>query len=241
MAVIAAAAIAAAAAGIGGGILSSNSAQSAAKKQESASNQALQLQQNEFNQTQANLAPWMTAGGNSLAALQKALGIGGNGMDTSGFVASPGYNFQMQQGLDATTNAASRSGGANSGNTLKALTQYGQGVANQGWQQYLQNLMQQSGAGQNAAAGLGGFAANFANAGSGLITGAGNAAASGIVGGTNALTGGMNNAGQNAMLAAIMYNNQNNQNNSSSSSPLSTANPSNLFSSSTGYGGVSPS
>lgn len=237
MAVIAAGAIAGAAA-LGGGFMSSNASKNAANKQQTSAAQALQLQRDEFNQSQANLQPWMTAGGNSLAQLQRALGIGGGGMDTSSFVASPGYNFQMQQGLDATTNALSRSGGANSGNTLKALTQYGQGVANQGWQQYLQNLMQQSGAGQNAAAGLGGFAANYANSAGNLMTQAGNAAASGIVGGSNAMTGGINSAAQAAMLAAMM---QNSQTQTTQPSLLSTADPANLLASSYGYGGVNPS
>lgn len=55
------------------------------------------------------------------------------------YTQSPGYQFQLQQGQDSVLNNASRTGGVNSGNTLKALTQFGQGVANQDFQQAYNN------------------------------------------------------------------------------------------------------
>jgi hypothetical protein len=53
---------------------------------------------------------------------------------------SPGYQFQLGQGLEAAQNAASVAGGVG-GNQLKALQNYGQGVANQDYQQWMQNQM----------------------------------------------------------------------------------------------------
>lgn len=54
----------------------------------------------------------------------------------AGFSTSPGYQFQLQQGMDATANKASATGGVMSGNTLKALNDYAQGTASQEWGNY---------------------------------------------------------------------------------------------------------
>ena len=48
---------------------------------------------------------------------------------------SPGYAAALQGGTDALQNAGATRGGALSGNTLKALSQYGTGAANQDYQQ----------------------------------------------------------------------------------------------------------
>ena len=53
-------------AGIGGGLIESNAAQSAANTQASAANNATNTQLGIFNQTQANLAPYNTAGQSAL-------------------------------------------------------------------------------------------------------------------------------------------------------------------------------
>lgn len=63
---------------------------------------------------------------------------------------TPGYQFQLQQGLGALNNAAAAAGGLNTGNTGEALQQYGQGLAqtdynnvyNQALQQYQQSYNQ---------------------------------------------------------------------------------------------------
>lgn len=192
-----------------GGILGGNAASSAAKQQANAANQASAIEQSQFATTQANLQPWMKAGGNALTALQQALGIGGGGagaFNPAGFQGSPGYQFQFQQGTDATRNAAGLSGGVNSGNTLKALTQYGQGLADQTWQQYLGNLTGLSNTGQNAAAGIGSFGAQAAGQVGANTIGAGNAQAAGTVGSANALAGGINGLSQDALLAMLLNN-----------------------------------
>lgn len=56
------------------------------------------------------------------------------------FQTSPGYQFQLGQGLDALTRAANITGAAAGGNTLQAAQQYGQGLANQEWNNYLTGL-----------------------------------------------------------------------------------------------------
>jgi len=50
------------------------------------------------------------------------------------FTADPGYRFRLQQGLDAVQRNAAAGGKALSGQTLKALNDYAQGQAAQGYQ-----------------------------------------------------------------------------------------------------------
>lgn len=77
------------------------------------------------------------AGDAALARLQAAL-LGG---DMSGFTESPGYQFRMREGQKAIERAAAARGDFGSGSNLKALTEYGQGVASQEYGDYLQRLL----------------------------------------------------------------------------------------------------
>lgn len=58
-----------------GGIMGSDAASSAADAQVQAAQNASQVQQNEFNQIQKNLQPWMTSGQNANALLSAFLGM----------------------------------------------------------------------------------------------------------------------------------------------------------------------
>lgn len=53
---------------------------------------------------------------------------------------TPGYQFQMSQGLQALDRSASAKGNLNSGNAQTAAVKYGQGLADQTFQQSLANL-----------------------------------------------------------------------------------------------------
>lgn len=129
------------------------------------------------------------------------------------FQSSPGYQFQLTQGMDALNNNAAAKGPT--GNTLKDLMTFGQGLANQdyynaanlymGQNSQLYNFLSGlSGNGQNAAANLGGLGTTVAgNIGNNII-GAGNASAAGTIGAANAATGAINNVGQNYMLYQLM-------------------------------------
>lgn len=55
---------------------------------------------------------------------------------------TPGFQFQLQNGSNAITNQAAASGLSQGGNTLKALTQYGQGLAGTYYQNAFQNAQQ---------------------------------------------------------------------------------------------------
>lgn len=212
---------------IGGALISGSAAQGAANTQAQAANNATQLQQMIYNQTQGNLQPYQTAGTNALAGLQNFLGTGGSGpsnltgLGTQMFQYNPAndpeYQFLLKQGGNAITNQASALGGVNSGNTLRALSDYGQNTALQSyqtefgnWNTQLNNIFNRyanvAGSGQNAAANLGGFGANYGGQAGSNIIGAGNAQAAGQVGSANALSGGLQSIFSNPNLSSLWSN-----------------------------------
>jgi hypothetical protein len=219
-------AVAAAGVGVAGslaaGYMTSQAAGSAASAQEAAANQATQLEQGMYGQAQQNLAPYMDAGTNALSAYQKMLGIGpggagptsplmqmlgigpdgkptGGGIDPSTFQSSPGYRFQMQQGMEAVTNSNAARGGLG-GNALKQLQNYGAGQANNSWQQYLQNVNTGwqgltgqvaglAGAGQNSATDLSKMGMSLGTEMGSNALAVGNAQSAGIMAQNDAWTG----------------------------------------------------
>jgi hypothetical protein len=176
--------------------MGSSASKKAAEALASAENRAMDLEQANLTQTTQNLQPYMTAGTNALTGIQQMLGIGGPGLGTPNynlFTSSPGYQFALNQGNQNIQNSAVAGGGM-TGNTLKALQQFGQQQAGTGFQQFLGNLGSLSQSGQTAATNLGNIGANVtANIGSQAV-GAGQAQAAGILGQNNALTGGVNGA-----------------------------------------------
>ena len=111
-----------------------------------------------------------------------------------GFRETPGYQFRFDEGMDAVQSTLAASGKLGSGAALKAATRYGQGVAADEYNTYMNRLAALSGRGQtatNALANLGaGFAANAGN----ITMGMGDARAQGTVQGYNALAGGVQDA-----------------------------------------------
>ncbi len=106
---------------------------------------------------------------------------------------SPGYQFQLDQGLGAVQGSAAARGSLNSGRTMQALQEYGTGLANQDFYNYLNVLMGQSAGGQNAAAQQAQAGQNYATGTGNALAGIGNAQAAGSIGVNNALQGGINN------------------------------------------------
>jgi hypothetical protein len=128
---------------------------------------------------------------------------------------TPGYQFELQQGNQALLDNQSALGGVAGGNTLKALSQFNQGLASTTYQQQLQDYMSQqqqqfsmldtlAGSGQNAAANLGALGAQTGQSIGNNIVGAGNSTAAGQVGAANALTGGISNLSSNYLLASLL-------------------------------------
>lgn len=103
----------------------------------------------------------------------------------------PGYQFQLQQGTQAVQRNLAANGLLNSGAAQKALTQYGQGVAQSYAGQYAGGLATLSQLGEAGAAGVASAGINAANQISGNQIYAGNAAAAGIANTGNAINTGL--------------------------------------------------
>ena len=119
-----------------------------------------------LNQAIGAYQPWVDSGNNARGMYDNALGLNGadgNAAATGAFQAGPGYQFALDQGTQAALRGASASGMLNSGNTLTALSQYGQGLANQEYGSWLDRLSGVSSQGLQAASGQAGQYGNIAN------------------------------------------------------------------------------
>lgn len=200
----------AAAGAIGGAVISSSASKSAAKTQAAGADAAAQVQQNaltqqqaQFDQSRADLAPYREVGTNALLALSDQLGIARPaGMESTNtgnptFQKDPGYQFAFDEGLKAVD--ARFPGMSKSGAKAKALTTYGQGVADQQYGNWLSRLSGLAGTGQTATNTSTTVNANNANAigtsannTGNLLENAAAARASGYVGSNNAFSSGIN-------------------------------------------------
>jgi hypothetical protein len=104
---------------------------------------------------------------------------------------TPGYQFNFDQGSQAVQRNLASKGLLNSGAAGKALTQYGQGYADNYQQQYVGGLQSLAGLGQSSVQATGNLGANAANQiGSNDIY-SGNAQAYGTIGQANAINKGI--------------------------------------------------
>ncbi|HLA60904.1 MAG TPA: hypothetical protein VK626_01540 [Nitrospiraceae bacterium] len=116
--------------------------------------------------------------------------------DYSSFFKSPDYQFRQQQGTQGIENSFSASGGAKSGNALKALADFNSNLASGEFGNYFNRQAALAGVGQTATGQVGaaGVAAG-GQIGNSLIAG-GDARASGIAGQYNAIGTGLSGAAQ---------------------------------------------
>ncbi|HEY5289790.1 MAG TPA: hypothetical protein VIJ59_07125, partial [Caulobacteraceae bacterium] len=116
--------------GAGASIIGAHSASSAASNAANANNA---LQEQIYNSNKGLEQPFITSGDNAETALNGFLGLGGDPAATqkafNNYLNSTGYQFNLNQGLDATQQAKASAGMLNSGATLKALDAYGTGLA----------------------------------------------------------------------------------------------------------------
>lgn len=110
-------------------------------------------------QQQANavLAPYSTTGAAADTRTADLLGLNGQpAADTamSAFQASPGYQWQLGQGLRGVDAGAASKGLLRSGATLKGETTYAEGLANQDFGNYVSRLNSLSNYGITAAGGI---------------------------------------------------------------------------------------
>lgn len=224
----------AAVAGIAGSAISAGAAGSAADKQAAASRYAADLQAKQQAQTRADLLPYNQAGQANLPTYQNYWQTTTNGlndaynqmqshipqpMTQAQLEATPGYNFNLQQGLKSVQNSAAARGLGVSGASLKGAASYATGLADSTYQnqfnnaqtiygdygnlfnnrlnQYGQTFSQLSAPvnlGENAAATSGNIGQQaYTNIGNNIAA-AGQAQAAGITTQANAINNGLNSA-----------------------------------------------
>lgn len=194
-----------------GSLISSSGARDAANTQADAQNRAAALQKQMFDTQRQDLQPFREAGAGAAGVLgadvtgSRSITGGVNQNDINQFL-NPGAQFAMDWGTRATTNLANTSGGAFSGNTLKAISDYTTGsalnqfytpamnAAMQNKQNIYGNLMGVANMGEAAASNSATGGSTYAQNIGTNIAGAGASQAGGQVAGANAFTGGVNNA-----------------------------------------------
>ncbi len=119
-----------------------------------------------LKQGTAYTQPYREGGERAEKMYESSMGLGDQSLATNAFKASPGYQFALEQGLGGVSSNTAAKGLAGSGAQAKALTRYGQSMADQeygNWQNKLSGLanlgaslsseagQQTIGAGQNLA------------------------------------------------------------------------------------------
>ena len=173
---------------IGGAVIGGVASTRAAGIGAEGTDAAIAEQRRQFDINRADIAPFRQTGIEATERLRR-LGAG----DMSEFFTSPGFEFRREEGLRGLENRFSASGGALSGNALRRLAEFNQGLASQEFGNFFSRQAQLAGLGQGAtqagvAAGTG-ISGNISNA---LIQG-GNARASGVLGVNQAIQGGLGN------------------------------------------------
>ena len=105
----------------------------------------------------ANYRPFLNAGvdaNNTLADLQGLNGPEAAQAAMAKWQMDPSFTFTRDQGIKALDAGAAKRGMALSGNQVQAVQDYGSGLANTYFQNYLNNLARTSQQGQSAAAGV---------------------------------------------------------------------------------------
>lgn len=181
------------AATIGSSVVQSNAASKAAKQQANAANAATAEQQQMFDTSQKNLAPFISQGNDAAAKVSQLEGLNGGDSSTimNALASLPGYQFANTQGLKSVQNSATARGLGISGAAQKGAADYSTGLANQYYNNLLTGVQNTETTGANAAAGL---ATNATQTGAniaGTIQNAGNAGAAGTMGSANAISNGL--------------------------------------------------
>lgn len=145
-----------------GGILGHNAAKDAAAAQAAAGLKASELagqagqeskdaQTSQLNQERQTASPYTNLGSQTAGQLGNLLAPGGalssgwnqtfSAPTAADAAATPGYQFQLQQGVNALQNSAAARGGLLSTGTAKNLNNYAQGVASTNYQNTYNNAL----------------------------------------------------------------------------------------------------
>lgn len=180
--------------GVGSAVIQSKAAGKAADAQKAGYDASTAEQQRQYDLTRGDYAPYREAGYGALKTIGRL-----NAGDYSSFTASPDYNFVRTEGQRGLEQSAAARGGAFSGNALRALSDYNQGLASEQYGNYYNRLAGQAGIGQAGVAGTASAGQNAANNISANYIGSADARASGIIGSANAWSNALGQIGNYAV------------------------------------------
>lgn len=121
----------------------------------SAAGKAINAQTAAEERARVALSPYNDAGQGAVEAVRGLSGANGPDAMTAAlgsYQQSPGYQFQLGQGLRAVDAGAASQGILHSGATIKGEIGYAEGLAKQDFQTYYNNLFNLANLGENAAA-----------------------------------------------------------------------------------------
>ena len=206
-------------AGVGllGAKMTADAARGAAQTQADAAGRASAQEYAMFMQGREDLAPYRESGYTALKDIEKMKPYltAQFGPDQFAQYLDPSMAFRQKIGTQATERMANVGGGAISGNTLRALTDYGQNLASTEYGSAFNRFQTERGNIYNTLANIAGMGQNAVNTGvragesfagsqTGLMTGSAAAQAAGNVGAANAYSGALGNVGNMAFLSSIM-------------------------------------
>lgn len=192
------------------------SANKAAKAQTAAADKAADTSMAMYDKTRADLAPFRDIGGTATAEMGRRLAdlTSPIVMDQATLEATPGYKWNLEQGLKSVQNSAAARGLGTSGAALKGAATFATGLADSTYQNQFNNAVtNQTNAfnklkslidtGAGAAAQTGTAGSHAADTAASAAVGAGNAQAAAANATGSAITGALNNTG--AYLAKGLY------------------------------------
>ncbi|GAY19707.1 hypothetical protein [Sphingobium fuliginis] len=119
----------------------SKAAQQAAQASQEATDATIAEQRRQYDTTRADYAPYRETGYKALDTLAGLYGVGGTKIDpTAALEATPGYQFQMEQGLKAIDRGNAARGALASGGADKARIRYASGLAASNYDSYANRL-----------------------------------------------------------------------------------------------------
>lgn len=189
-------------------------------------NQAMQ----EAQKARAASSPWTSSGTSAVGKITNLLGLGtltqqGNNQgiywvdptDAKGvqtramadFETDPGYNFRMSEGVKAIDRSAASRGLLRSGAQVKAVNDYGQGMASQEYGNYFDRLLKLAGMGGESTASANNVSAGLTSSAGNMLAQGGAARGSAYATGANTLASGISSGVNNTLAAGYMGWNKN--------------------------------
>jgi len=203
------------AATIGSSLIGANAAENAANTQANAATQSQQLLQQNYQNLSPQFNPYLQTGQQGLSQLQSQLPslTQSFGPDQLKSNLAPNYQFMLNQGLGAQSQAMNVGGGGSNINT--ANTKFAEDYASNAYQNAFNNYQTQqsniynklaniAGIGQQSLANLSNLSTGNATNISNLGVGAANAQAAGQVGTANAISGGLTGAANSYLLSNLL-------------------------------------